>query len=332
MTIDLNFPTDSDGFLSHECPSCEQRFKVMFGQGSDLPISYCPYCGYSNQDCWFTQKQISYAQAVAMDVVVTPKLKNLERDLEKVSGGFINVSLKSDIPKPPPPPMETDDPFDILYFPCCQEILKLNRQQNHFCIICGTEVDMNISDSKRVFLSHKGTNKGFVIDFRDTLELLGYEPWLDDEAMPAGTRLERGILQGMKDSCGVVFFITPEFKDEGYLATEIDYAVGEKRRKGDKFAIITLQFVGDDESKAPIPELLLPFVWKTPKTDLEALREIVVRCRLYPALLTGAMMSVALLPYQRLNRQLRNYPMKRKRFLKKLSPMTVRNAYTSYEW
>ncbi|MYC95176.1 MAG: toll/interleukin-1 receptor domain-containing protein [Caldilineaceae bacterium SB0661_bin_32] len=134
---------------------------------------------------------------------------------------------------------------------------------------------MNISEAKRVFLSHKGVNKDIVIDFKETLELLGYEPWLDEDAMPAGTPLERGLLQGMKDSCGVVFFVTPEFKDEGYLETEINYAMSEKRRKKDKFAIVPLLFVGDDNRVAEIPDLLGTLVYKKPKTQLEALQETI---------------------------------------------------------
>lgn len=132
-----------------------------------------------------------------------------------------------------------------------------------------------MNDSKRVFLSHKSVDKDLVIDFKETLEILGYEPWLDDEAMPAGTELERGLNQGMKDSCAVIFFITPGFKDEGFLKTEIDDAAQEKRKKGDKFAIITLQFVGKDGKEASIPDLLRRYVYKTPKSHLEALREIV---------------------------------------------------------
>ena len=282
MAIEVSFPTDSDGFLSQECPSCVQRFKVLFGQGSEDPISFCPYCGYNDQGCWSTQEQNVHLQAVALDVVLAPELKKLERELKRESGGLFSVSIESDLPKPSVPPMETDEPFDILHFPCCQETVKLNRQQSHFCIICGTEVDMTVSDAKRVFLSHKGVNKDLVLDFKETLELLGYEPWLDEDEMPAGTPLERGLLQGMKDSCGVVFFVTPEFKDEGYLETEINYAMQERRRKGDRFAIITLQFVGDDESVSEIPELLSTFVYKKPKTQLEALREIIRALPLVP--------------------------------------------------
>ncbi|CBE67795.1 MAG: TIR domain-containing protein [Candidatus Methylomirabilis oxygeniifera] len=134
---------------------------------------------------------------------------------------------------------------------------------------------MGISDSKKVFLSHKGIDKDLVIDFKKSLKLVGYDPWLDEDAMPAGTSLERGLLQSMRDSCGVVFFVTPSFKDEGFLETEVNYAIQEKRKKGDKFAIVTLQFCGADGNVGEIPELLKTYVWKKPKTPLEAFGEIV---------------------------------------------------------
>lgn len=131
------------------------------------------------------------------------------------------------------------------------------------------------NDAKKIFLSHKGSDKEKVVDFKDTLELLGYKPWLDDDAMPAGTPVERGILEGMKTSCAVVFFITSSFEDEGYLRTEVEHAVREKREKRDKFAIITLVFPDSGGDRAHVPELLQPYAWKTPRTDLEALQEII---------------------------------------------------------
>ena len=134
---------------------------------------------------------------------------------------------------------------------------------------------MSTDTPRKIFLSHKNSDKPRVLDFKKTLDLLGYETWLDDEDMPAGTSPERGLLRGMKESCGVVFFITPSFKDEGYLADEIEYAVREKRERGKRFSIITLQFTDEGGKKAPIPELLKRYVWKTPKTHLEALREII---------------------------------------------------------
>jgi hypothetical protein len=132
-----------------------------------------------------------------------------------------------------------------------------------------------MSDAMKVFLSHKSLDKELVTNFKETLRLLGFDPWIDEDAMPAGTHLERGLLKGMQDSCGAVFFITPSFKDEGYLATEVDYAIKEKREKGNKFAIVTLLFVDDNGEIGKIPELLKSYVWMKPKTHLEALREII---------------------------------------------------------
>lgn len=133
---------------------------------------------------------------------------------------------------------------------------------------------MSDSNSKKIFLSHKGSDKSMVIDFKETLELLGYDPWIDD-AMPAGARVDHAISQGMIDSCAVVFFITASFQDEGYLQTEIDHAVRQKHEKGDRFSIITLVFSGAGGDGTEIPDLLQPYAWKSPSTRLEALREIV---------------------------------------------------------
>ena len=121
----------------------------------------------------------------------------------------------------------------------------------------------------RIFLSHKGADKPLIREFKATLELLGFDPWLDEDAMAA----ERSIMKGFNDSCAAVFFVTPNFKDENYLSSEVDYAISEKRKKGDAFSIITLVF-GDDQQEGIVPELLHRYVWKTPKNHLEALREI----------------------------------------------------------
>jgi len=126
----------------------------------------------------------------------------------------------------------------------------------------------------KVFLSHKGTDKPLIREFKQTLELLGFDPWLDEDAMPAGAELERSLMKGFKDSCAAIFFVTPNYVDENFLASEVDYAIQEKRAKGDKFSIITL-VLGEGNSKGSVPELLHRYVWKEPKSDLEAFREVI---------------------------------------------------------
>lgn len=125
----------------------------------------------------------------------------------------------------------------------------------------------------KIFLSHKSPDKGLVRDFKRTLELLGFDPWLDEDAMTAGTQLERGILQGMHESCAAVFFLTPKFSDESFLAAEINYAIAEHRKRPEKFSIITL-LLPEENQRPPIPALLAPFVWKEPATHLEGIREV----------------------------------------------------------
>lgn len=126
--------------------------------------------------------------------------------------------------------------------------------------------------SMRIFLSHKGPDKPMVRRFKETLKLLGFDPWLDEDAMPAGTDLERGLLKGFNDSCAVVFFVTPRFADENYLATEVGYAVQQQRKKGDKFQIVTLLLDGANDMH--VPDLLRTYVYKRPQDELEALQEI----------------------------------------------------------
>jgi hypothetical protein len=39
----------------------------------------------------------------------------------------------------------------------------------------------------KIFLSHKGVDKEMVRRFEKLLRALGFDPWLDDDAMPAGS-------------------------------------------------------------------------------------------------------------------------------------------------
>lgn len=146
-------------------------------------------------------------------------------------------------------------PSSYLLFEIDREVCVVNRQ-------------------RKIFLSHKGVNKRLVWEYFGVLKVMGLDPWLDEDAMSAGTKLERGILDGFVDSCAAVFFITPQFKDEGFLATEIDYAIQQEREKGKRFKIIPIVFTDKNGNTGVVPTLLKPYVWKHPKTRIRALIEI----------------------------------------------------------
>lgn len=123
----------------------------------------------------------------------------------------------------------------------------------------------------KIFLSHKSVDKPLVTRYYTALKSIGFDPWLDESDMPAGSNLEREVLRGFEESCAAVFFITANFTDERYLAAEVDYAVMQKRRKDKKFSIITLRYA----NAAQVPGLLQPFIYKDIQNDLDGLRELV---------------------------------------------------------
>lgn len=135
--------------------------------------------------------------------------------------------------------------------------------------------DYVLNSKSKIFLSHKGADKPIVRRFSTCLQALGFSPWLDEDDMPAGTELHRGIREGFKNSCAAVFFITPAFKDESYLKGEINYAIEEKTARSDKFAIITLAIADGSGNRGVVPDMLHSYVWKEPDSELQGLTEIV---------------------------------------------------------
>jgi hypothetical protein len=123
----------------------------------------------------------------------------------------------------------------------------------------------------KIFLSHKSVDKPLVNRYYVALKEVGFAPWLDEPSMAAGANLERELLRGFEESSAAVFFITENFKDEMYLATEVEYAVMQKRKKGKKFAIITLIY----SNAGPVPNLLTPYIYKEVESDLIGFFELV---------------------------------------------------------
>jgi len=52
------------------------------------------------------------------------------------------------------------------------------------------------------------------------------------------------------------------------LAREVNYAIQEKRQKGDRFSIVTLVLADNEGKVGAVPELLKSYVWKSPATEL----------------------------------------------------------------
>ncbi len=138
-----------------------------------------------------------------------------------------------------------------------------------------TKREVKLSMPKKIFLSHKNCDKPLVREYFEALKEIGFKPWLDEDEMVAGSPLERALIAGMKDSCAAVFFITPNYVDKSFLASEINYAMEQKREKENRFSIITIVLTDKEGRKGNVPDLLKQYVWKEPKNNLQGLKEII---------------------------------------------------------
>lgn len=139
-SVTVSLSTDSDGFVSQECPACSKRFKVVFGKGSDGPIGHCPYCGHAGQSCWWTQAQADYLAAMAGQEIARPLLDEFARRVNGVSkaGDFLKVSAKVEHGPRPTVPDELDTAMSVVNFQCCGERIKHDGSAATLhCIICG---------------------------------------------------------------------------------------------------------------------------------------------------------------------------------------------------
>tara|TARA_R110002111_G_scaffold100976_6_gene156510 strand:+ start:70055 stop:70498 length:444 start_codon:yes stop_codon:yes gene_type:complete len=144
--MEISFSTDSDGFLTQECPACSGRFKVVFGEGSDDPISHCPYCAHMDTNCWWTPEQADYISnftAQQAEMMISDQFKKMARNLNSKSSS-IKMSMRNTSSHTPSPtaPEEMELDLPTIKFSCCNEEIKYfeNLAEGRlFCVICGTE-------------------------------------------------------------------------------------------------------------------------------------------------------------------------------------------------
>lgn len=148
MEIEIPFNEDKDGFTSQECPSCSGHFKAIIGEENPAPISFCPYCAYEKQDCWWTPEQVTYIESICEKAA----FDEMDSRLEDIVGDFnsstrssgyldIKISIESDGPRHlPSPPSEPDLEMPIVTFSCCNKRIKHDGSRHQlFCINCGSK-------------------------------------------------------------------------------------------------------------------------------------------------------------------------------------------------
>lgn len=148
MSIPIELPLDSDGFLRRECPSCEGQFKWRSDDaetGDSTPVEqyFCPLCGVAaGLDQWWTPEQLDYAEASAAS---SPEVDNLIQDLIGDSfKGMKGITFKPNrdfhLDNDAPVPLAEPDDMEIAEPPCHpEEPVKVPEGATGriHCLICG---------------------------------------------------------------------------------------------------------------------------------------------------------------------------------------------------
>jgi hypothetical protein len=139
MTIEIKLNTDSDGFISQECPACAGRFKVRFEAGASRPVVFCPYCRHQGKDCWWTRPQASYIESTGM-VLGSHELDRMM--LEVLRGS--DVKLKREPQAAVTAPSEPQDPWPVVEFPSKERVKHDGSRKSLYCPVTGREMALEL--------------------------------------------------------------------------------------------------------------------------------------------------------------------------------------------
>ena len=141
---------------------------------------------------------------------------------------------------------------------------------NHSLLSKATFGPPDLKRIKGVFLSHSSKDEEMVVRYYRILKEMGFQPWLDQMAISAGMDPARAIQRALNACDGCVFFITKNFRDEGWISSEVDFAVRRRIEVGDRFVLISIRF----DERVTVPDMLNSYAYKTVDNDLDALYEI----------------------------------------------------------
>jgi hypothetical protein len=86
-TISIPMPSDAEGYFDRKCPAdeCLFQFKVHRDDWREKVRDdevFCPFCGHSASDKWWTQEQIAHAKEAALANIKQQLGTAMKRDAE----------------------------------------------------------------------------------------------------------------------------------------------------------------------------------------------------------------------------------------------------------
>jgi uncharacterized Zn-finger protein len=144
VVFSISIPSDDDGFITLQCPFCNDRFKLSVEdvEREDIIEIFCPYCGLQNKPSSFlTDEVVEQAQRIAKNYAKS-LLNQFSKDLEKKFKSSKHISVKAGKPLE----MENDkvlferEELELTQLECCQSTVKVSalaKQVGVYCPFCG---------------------------------------------------------------------------------------------------------------------------------------------------------------------------------------------------
>jgi uncharacterized Zn-finger protein len=144
VTFKITVPSDNDGFVTLQCPFCEDRFKLTVAdfEREDIIEIFCPYCGLRHEHNQFlTDEVLEQAQIIATNYaksVINQSAKDLERSF--TSNKHIKFKAGKPLKMDAEKTLFEKEELETYTLNCCQITVKtrpLHQVIGVYCPCCG---------------------------------------------------------------------------------------------------------------------------------------------------------------------------------------------------
>lgn len=144
-SVNISIPSDDEGFVSFQCPHCNERFKLLVNevQEDDVIQLFCPKCGLLGEpNSFITDDVIDHANTVIENIaseMINDFVKNMGKSFRNNKNISFKPGKKLDI-EHPKSLYEKDNDFEEHKFKCCDKQAKIKKSSSYgyiYCPYCG---------------------------------------------------------------------------------------------------------------------------------------------------------------------------------------------------
>jgi len=146
VTFSINIPSDDDGFVSRECPHCDDRFKMTTVdiESEELLDLFCPYCGLPSSVSETHPSEVLEQAHILAENYAASIINDAFKDLERTFSGSKHLKFK----RGQPLPIKDDkvlfekEEMAAIELTCCTKVVKVNdlsAATGIYCPFCGVK-------------------------------------------------------------------------------------------------------------------------------------------------------------------------------------------------